>query len=56
VVDVAGAEEADLIALGWSQHLDAGRSRTVRLSVLHAGVPVLLLPVRGDQGTFVRRE
>lgn len=48
VVDVAGAEEADLIALGWSQHLDAERSRTVRRSVLHAGVPVLLLPVRSN--------
>ncbi len=48
VVDVAAAEEADLIALGWSQHLDAGRSRTVRRSVLHAGVPVLLMPVRRD--------
>jgi nucleotide-binding universal stress UspA family protein len=48
VVDVAGAEEADLIALGWAQHLDAGRSRTVRRLVLHAGVPVLLLPVRSD--------
>ncbi len=48
VVDVAAAEEADLIALGWSQHLDAGRSRTVRRSVLHAGVPVLLVPVRSN--------
>jgi nucleotide-binding universal stress UspA family protein len=48
VVDVAAAEDADLIALGWSQHLDAGRSRTVRRSVLHAGLPVLLMPVRSD--------
>jgi len=48
VLDVAGAVEADLIALGWSQHLDAGRSRTVRRSVLHADVPALLLPVRSD--------
>jgi nucleotide-binding universal stress UspA family protein len=47
VVDVAGAEQADLIALGWSQRLDAGRSRTVRRSVLHAGVPVLLVPAGG---------
>ena len=47
VVEVAGAEQADLIALGWSQHLDAGRSRTVRRSVLHAGVPVLLVPAGG---------
>jgi hypothetical protein len=53
---VAGAEEADLIALGWSQHLDAERSRTVRRSVLHAGVPVLLLPVPSNWGTLVHRE
>ena len=56
VVDVAGAEQADLIALGWSQHLDAGRSRTVRRSVLHAGAPVLLLPIGGGEGTFVHQE
>lgn len=44
VLDVASAEHADLIALGWSQRLDAGRARTVRRTVEQSPVPVLLLP------------
>lgn len=45
VVDVAEAENADLIALGWSQQLDENRARTVRRSVLESAVPVLLVPL-----------
>jgi nucleotide-binding universal stress UspA family protein len=45
VVDVAEAERVDLIALGWSQQLDADRAHTVRRSVLDSGVPVLLVPL-----------
>ncbi|WP_199433727.1 universal stress protein [Qaidamihabitans albus] len=45
VVHVAVSEGADLIALGWSQHLDAGRARTVRATVAHADMPVMLVPL-----------
>lgn len=45
VVDVATTEHADLIVLGWSQRLAEGRAKTVRETVTHAGVPVLLLPM-----------
>ncbi len=44
VLDVAEAERADTIALGWSQQLDPGRARTVRRAVLDAVVPVMLVP------------
>ncbi|WAX57657.1 universal stress protein [Jatrophihabitans cynanchi] len=46
VGSVAEAEQADLIALGWSQHLEPGRALTVRRSVLEAGRPVLLVPLK----------
>jgi nucleotide-binding universal stress UspA family protein len=49
VVDVAMAEQVDLIALGWSQRLDAGRARTVRRTVTEASVPVMLVPLFTDQ-------
>jgi nucleotide-binding universal stress UspA family protein len=45
VVNVAAAEQVDLIALGWSQHIDEGRARTVRETVAGANVPVMLIPV-----------
>jgi hypothetical protein len=45
VLDVAVAEEVDLIALGWSQHLEPGRARTVRQTLRRSPVPVLLVPV-----------
>ena len=45
VPDVAEAEGADVIALGWSQRLDPGRARTVRRAVLDAVVPVMLVPM-----------
>ena len=45
VVDVAHDEQVDLIALGWGQHLGAGRARIVRAALTHACVPVLLVPV-----------
>jgi nucleotide-binding universal stress UspA family protein len=49
VLDVAAAEHSDLIALGWSQRLDAGHARTVRRTVELSPVPVLLLPTRTGQ-------
>jgi hypothetical protein len=48
VLDVAEAERADLIALGWSQQLDPGRARTVQRTVLDAVVPVMLVPVASE--------
>jgi hypothetical protein len=45
VLDVAEAERADMIALGWSQQLDPGRARTIRRAVLDAVVPVMLVPM-----------
>jgi nucleotide-binding universal stress UspA family protein len=53
IVDVAAAEGADLIALGWSQHLDPGRARTVRRCVQDSTVPTMLIPVSDQQATMV---
>ena len=51
VLQVARKADVDLIALGWSQCMDGGRARTVRESVLHASVPVLLVPVGAGPDT-----
>ncbi|MFF5113754.1 universal stress protein [Streptosporangium sp. NPDC000509] len=51
VVSVAAAEHVDLIALGWSQHLDEGRARTVRETLADARVPVMLIPVARHEET-----
>ena len=42
------AEEsgADLVALGWSQELAAGRAPVVRALLEHGRIPILLIPVR----------
>ena len=45
VAKVAGAEQADMIALAWSQRLEPGRAPVVRRAVLDAGVLVLLIPM-----------
>ena len=45
VVKVAGTEQADMIALAWSQRLDPGRALVVRHAVLDTGVPVMLVPM-----------
>jgi len=46
IVDVAVAEHADLIALGWAQDLSAGHAATIRAALANAAIPVLLLPQR----------
>ncbi|MEU3166379.1 universal stress protein [Streptosporangium sp. NPDC006930] len=51
VVSVAAAEHVDLIALGWSQHLDEGRARTVHETLAGARVPVMLIPVARHEDT-----
>jgi hypothetical protein len=48
VAKVAGAEQADMIALAWSQRLDPGRAAAVRRTVLDAEVPVMLVPMPPD--------
>jgi nucleotide-binding universal stress UspA family protein len=45
LLQVAEAEQADMITLGWSQHLEPGRSLIVRRAILGAAVPVMLVPI-----------
>jgi nucleotide-binding universal stress UspA family protein len=45
VAPVADETNVDLIALGWSQQIGAGRARVVQTTLEQAHVPVLLLPV-----------
>jgi nucleotide-binding universal stress UspA family protein len=45
---VAEAEQADMIALAWSQRLDPGRAAAVRRTILEADVPVMLIPMPAD--------
>jgi len=52
VVKVAGTEQADMIALAWSQRLDPGRAAAVRRTVLDAEVPVMLVPMPADLPAF----
>jgi hypothetical protein len=55
VVDVAMAEHADLIALGWSQNLSPGHAHTIRAALANSPIPVLLLPQsQADGETAVR--
>jgi nucleotide-binding universal stress UspA family protein len=49
VIEVAEAEDVDLIALGWSQNLSAGRANVVRAALTRSCVPVLLVPVVGTR-------
>lgn len=45
VLDVARGVGADMIALGWSQQLDAGRAAVVREVLAGSSTPVLLVPI-----------
>jgi len=45
VLEVAGAEKADMITLVWSQRLEPGRAPIVRRAILDAAVPVMLVPI-----------
>jgi hypothetical protein len=56
VIDVAVAEHVDLITLGWSQQLDAGRAGTVRQTLLDAVAPVMLIPVRLGEVRWVQQD
>jgi len=48
VAKVAEAEQADMIALAWSQRLEPGRAAAVRRTLLEAEVPVMLIPMPAD--------
>ncbi|HTX27151.1 MAG TPA: universal stress protein [Streptosporangiaceae bacterium] len=48
VAQVAAAEQADMIALAWSQQLGQGRAPVVLRTVLEAEVPVILVPIPAD--------
>jgi nucleotide-binding universal stress UspA family protein len=48
VAKVAGAEQADMIALAWSQRLEPGRAAAVRRTIRDAEVPVMLVPMPAD--------
>jgi nucleotide-binding universal stress UspA family protein len=43
IVAAAEAHHADLVVLGWSQRLSAGRAPTVRRALVEGSVPVMLL-------------
>jgi nucleotide-binding universal stress UspA family protein len=48
---VADETDADLIALGWAQELEAGRAPVVSSALGHGRVPVLLVPVHVESET-----
>jgi len=48
VAQVAVAEQADMIALAWSQRLGPGRAAAVRRTIAEAEVPVMLVPMPAD--------
>lgn len=50
VLDVAAAEHVDLIAVGWSQHVEPGRAQTLRRTVFDSEVPVMVVPTTGVHG------
>ncbi len=48
VVDVAEAEQADMIALAWSQRLAPGDAAAVQPAVRDARIPVMLVPIPAE--------
>jgi nucleotide-binding universal stress UspA family protein len=48
VLDILRRSRCDLVALGWSQDLSAGRAAVVRRMLAESPVPVLLTPVSAD--------
>lgn len=48
VLEVAEAEEADLVVLGWSQDLSTGRAQVIRELLTHSRIPLLLAPTVVD--------
>ena len=48
VTDVAERSGCDLIALGWSQELEAGRAPVVRATLARSRLPVMLVPITVD--------
>jgi len=46
ILRAAEANEADIVALGWSQELAAGRAPVIRTALERGRVPLLLIPVQ----------
>ncbi len=44
IIGALEQSEADLVVLGWSRRLSAGRGRIVRRLLEHGGLPILLVP------------
>lgn len=44
VIRAVTAEAADIVALGWSQQLQAGRARVIRRLLADSDIPILMLP------------
>jgi nucleotide-binding universal stress UspA family protein len=49
IVEAAAQFDVDLVALAWSQRLDAGRAAVVREMLAASHVPTLLIPVGSEQ-------
>jgi nucleotide-binding universal stress UspA family protein len=47
ILDVAAAEDIDLIALAWSRTMERDHAKVVREILSHSDLPVLLAPVQG---------
>ena len=47
ILETAATEDADVIALGWSQAMSRDRARVVRGIVARAEIPILLTPTDG---------
>ncbi len=56
ILAVAAETGSDLIALGWSQELAAGRALVVREVLERGRIPVLLVPILLETGSEGRRE
>jgi hypothetical protein len=50
ILEVATAEHADVIALGWAQDLSPGKAAVVRDVLGKTTVPVMLLPLSAQPG------
>jgi nucleotide-binding universal stress UspA family protein len=49
VLRAADEDDVDIVALGWSQQLGAGRAQVVRAALERGRVPILLIPVHVAQ-------
>lgn len=48
ILEVAQTEHVDLIVLGWAQDMSAGRAQVVREVLARSSVPIVLVPLGGN--------